>query len=234
MLTTTLNAIREAKPCGEGWEKLLKHLTKTGPDDEVLPVATILEANGVEDTLWVLARVLGRVGRALCATFAIDCAERVLHVWEASYPQDDRPRAALDAARSGDAARAHVASVTARAVKVVGVEDNVTAPGTTPTATGYRYARAAADAAGRAAADAATCAARAASNGAPTTRVAQAASDAALNAAVAASVAVYDATMADTSNALTRVRATASVAVVAHDERAWQSSHLLELIEAAE
>ena len=32
--------------------------------------------------------------------FAADCAEAVLHKWESLYPQDDRPRAAIAAARA--------------------------------------------------------------------------------------------------------------------------------------
>lgn len=32
-LTTTLNAIRSASPCHDGWTKLLKHLGKTAADD---------------------------------------------------------------------------------------------------------------------------------------------------------------------------------------------------------
>ena len=33
--------------------------------------------------------------------FAADCAEQVLHIFEAAYPTDDRPRKAIEAARSG-------------------------------------------------------------------------------------------------------------------------------------
>ena len=52
MITTTLNRIRAAQPCSEGWEKLLKHLAKTKADDERLPFSVILESNGIEDALW--------------------------------------------------------------------------------------------------------------------------------------------------------------------------------------
>jgi len=52
MITTTLNRIREHSPCVDGWTKLLAHLGKTKADDEPLPYSTILDAVGLEDTLW--------------------------------------------------------------------------------------------------------------------------------------------------------------------------------------
>src|SRR3990167_1717268 len=52
MITTTLNRIREHKPCEEGWRKLLAHLGKTRADDEPLSFAVILGRNGLDDALW--------------------------------------------------------------------------------------------------------------------------------------------------------------------------------------
>lgn len=54
MINTTLNKIREHGPCEDGWEKLLKHLGKTKPDDKPLPLVTILDSNGLDDCLWCL------------------------------------------------------------------------------------------------------------------------------------------------------------------------------------
>ena len=56
---TTLNAIREHQPCADGWEKLLKHLGKTKPDDEPLSLLTILESNGLDHALWCFRAVEG-------------------------------------------------------------------------------------------------------------------------------------------------------------------------------
>ena len=56
---TTLNAIREHKPCKDGWETLLEYLGKTKPDDEPLSLITILESNGLDDTLWCFRAVDG-------------------------------------------------------------------------------------------------------------------------------------------------------------------------------
>ena len=56
---TTLNAIREHRPCKDGWEKLLKYLGKTSPDDEPLSLLTILESNGFDHALWCFCALDG-------------------------------------------------------------------------------------------------------------------------------------------------------------------------------
>ena len=56
-IETTLNKIRAHGPCEEGWEKLLKHLGKTQADDEPLPLLTVLDSNGLDDTLGCLRSV---------------------------------------------------------------------------------------------------------------------------------------------------------------------------------
>jgi hypothetical protein len=58
-MKTTLNAIREFRPCKDGWEKLLKHLGKTKADDEPLSIVTVLDSNGIDDALWCLRAVKG-------------------------------------------------------------------------------------------------------------------------------------------------------------------------------
>jgi hypothetical protein len=58
-MKTTLNKIKEHKPCKEGWEKLLKSLNKTKADDEELSLLTILDSNGIKDTLWCFRAVEG-------------------------------------------------------------------------------------------------------------------------------------------------------------------------------
>ena len=58
MITTTLKDIRDNSPCTEGWETLLSHLGKFPTEakscTDELPVLTVLEANGMDDALWVL------------------------------------------------------------------------------------------------------------------------------------------------------------------------------------
>lgn len=94
-MNTTLNEIKIYNPCISGWKKLLGSLNKTSADDEPLPFAHILESNGIKDAVWAL-RVLPLKDQAL---FRADIAESVLHIFEAKYPHDARPRQAVEALR---------------------------------------------------------------------------------------------------------------------------------------
>jgi hypothetical protein len=62
------------------------------------------------------ARLLRRTAwdRSMAVTFAADCAERVLPIFEKSRPKDERPRKAIAAARA-DAAAAYAAAAGAAA-----------------------------------------------------------------------------------------------------------------------
>jgi len=96
-MQTTLNKIKSHNPCDGGWEKLLNHLNKTQADDEPLELRTILESNGIDDTIWALLAVDGKDKEI--RLFAADCAEMVLPIYEKYYPNDNRPRLAIQAAR---------------------------------------------------------------------------------------------------------------------------------------
>lgn len=96
-MQTTLNKIKSYSPCEYGWKKLLNHLNKTEADDEVLELRTILESNGIDDTIWAFRAVEGKDKEI--RLFAADCAELVLPIYEKEYPSDDRPRRAIQAAR---------------------------------------------------------------------------------------------------------------------------------------
>ena len=96
-MQTTLNKIIFHSPCKEGWEKLLNHLNKTQADDEPLELRTILQSNGLNDTIWSLRAVEGKDKEI--RLFAADCAELVLPIYEKHYPDDNRPRLAILAAR---------------------------------------------------------------------------------------------------------------------------------------
>jgi hypothetical protein len=98
MTNTTLNAIREHSPCEDGWEKLLKSLGKTEADDEPLPLVTILDSNGIEDAVWCL-KALGEEHQRDIRLFNCDIAEGVLYLFEEQYPDDKRPRQAIETAR---------------------------------------------------------------------------------------------------------------------------------------
>jgi hypothetical protein len=90
-MKTTLNKIRALAPCRDGWEKLLRHLSKTEADDEPLSIETILDSNGLDDALWCLRAVDGQ-DREL-RLYAVWCARRVEHLMS-----DPRSVAALDVA----------------------------------------------------------------------------------------------------------------------------------------
>ena len=92
-MKTTLNKIRTHSPCKEGWETLLKSLNKTGPDDEPLDMITILDSNGLDDTLWCLRAVEGHDKEI--RLFAVWCARQVQHLMK-----DDRSIEALDIAEN--------------------------------------------------------------------------------------------------------------------------------------
>ena len=90
MIYTTLNHIREHKPCADGWRKLLTHL---GKNDPYAPLAysTILESNGLDDALWCLRAEPQHA--SIWRMFAVRCARRVQHLME-----DKRSIQALDVA----------------------------------------------------------------------------------------------------------------------------------------
>ena len=90
-LTTTLAAIRAARPCAGGWTKLLAHLGKSRADKKPLPFETILDSNGLDDALWC-CRAAPQYDREW-RLFAVWCARRVQHLMT-----DPRSIAALDVA----------------------------------------------------------------------------------------------------------------------------------------
>lgn len=105
---TTLNRIRAAQPCREGWMKLLARLGKTAADDEPLPLLTILESNGLRDALWCLDAdpALDRLKRH----FQAWCAEQVLPLFEAERHDDARVRDQIAMLRRDNASDAELAA----------------------------------------------------------------------------------------------------------------------------
>jgi len=51
-------------------------------------------------------RLIKEIPKSVIIQYAVDCAERVLHIYEDKYPGDYRPRKAIEAARSVNAAYA--------------------------------------------------------------------------------------------------------------------------------
>ena len=96
-MKTTLNKIKAAQACEERYKVLLAGLGKTAADDEPLPIRTILEINGIKDAIWALRAVEG-YDREI-RLFTCDCAEMVLPLFEKRYPNDQRPRMAIEVSR---------------------------------------------------------------------------------------------------------------------------------------
>ena len=93
-MITTLNKIRSYQTCESGWVKLLKHLGKTQADDEPLDFLTILESNGLDDTLWCL-RAAPDDWMSNFRMYAIWCAKQVEHLMV-----DERSKNALVVAQN--------------------------------------------------------------------------------------------------------------------------------------
>lgn len=66
----------------------------------IIPLKEIVEVIGIRDAVWALKALADFPGRRnFVVEFAIECAESVLQVFEENYPDDKRPRRALELAR---------------------------------------------------------------------------------------------------------------------------------------
>lgn len=90
-MKTTLRAILAHEPSDFMWTELLSYLGKTGADDDPLLIETILDSNGILDTLWSLRAVEGH-DREM-RLYAIWCARQVQNLMT-----DPRSISALDVA----------------------------------------------------------------------------------------------------------------------------------------
>ena len=99
MIHTTFRKLHEAGACTERYRFLAKALggIKTYGKDTPITLLQILDINGLDDALWALRACddAEKFSRLL----ACDYAEHVLHIFEAKYPDDYRPRKAIEVAR---------------------------------------------------------------------------------------------------------------------------------------
>ncbi len=89
--------------CEQGLENAREHLGHSFPVDKPVSLASLIEVLGVFDIVWILGNVLEE--REILVEFAIWNAESVLPVFEKKFPDDKRPREAIEAAKSGDIER---------------------------------------------------------------------------------------------------------------------------------
>jgi hypothetical protein len=150
----TNDIIKSLNPCKDRLDNYLKFY-----EDKEHTKAQFMELKNIthEDKLWVAFRLMTRdqVIKAVA-----DIAESVLHIFEKKYPNDPRPRKAIEAARICDVNSAPTAAAYAAAAATYAAADDATyAAAYAATAAAYAAAD---DGAYAAAAYAATAAAAAA------------------------------------------------------------------------
>lgn len=92
MITITLQKIRDASPCTDGWKKLLDSKgCKSADMGAEFPLSDVLDSNDLDDTLWCL-QCLPEHDR-LWRKYAVWCARQVQHLMT-----DQRSIDALDVA----------------------------------------------------------------------------------------------------------------------------------------
>jgi len=102
MLTLTFKSAKDAEACVRRYKKFAKFKggIKNWGENRPFPLIEVLEVCGLEDALWALRCCEPVADRdRIARLFACDCAERVLPIFEKEYPDDKRPRLAIEAAR---------------------------------------------------------------------------------------------------------------------------------------
>jgi hypothetical protein len=163
----TKRLLRKLGACEDAYDAFCEHQPLSDP---IKVIDKAMELGRFDWANWLVVRLLDKQQRV---KYAILCAEEVLPIFEKEYPDDDRPRKAIEAARAWlknpSSENARVAAAARAAANAASAADAADAA--------YAAAYAAADAAASAAARAAAAYAAAAAN---------AASAAAANAASAA------------------------------------------------
>ena len=111
-MKTTIRKLYKYGPCSDGFAQLIYSVTgrKESPETDIsdqfslltedeknreIGLIEILESNGIEHAAWALRCF----DYKYCCLFLADVAESVLPVFEADYPEDDRPRRVIQAVR---------------------------------------------------------------------------------------------------------------------------------------
>jgi len=100
MLHTTFAKAKEANACIERYKKMGKALGGIARYGKDTPVGLdkVLETCGLQDAVWCFRCTIEPPGNTLIE-FTCQCAEHVLHFYEDKYPDDKRPRQAIETAR---------------------------------------------------------------------------------------------------------------------------------------
>jgi hypothetical protein len=99
-LFTTFALLKKAEACTGRYKKLAKSLggIKSYGKDTPINLLDILEILNVDDCLWCLQATTESCNK-IARLMAADFAESVLGIFEKEFPDDKRPRAAIQAAR---------------------------------------------------------------------------------------------------------------------------------------
>ena len=97
MLYTTLALLSKSHACKSGLSTLIASLPKTQPEDKRISLVHILKSNGLQHGILAL-RATTVDGKRYAQRMAIDFALECLPVFEKAYPEDKRPRTAIEAA----------------------------------------------------------------------------------------------------------------------------------------
>ncbi len=121
MLNTTFRKAHEEGACVASYKKMAKALggiNKYGKDTPIA-LSKVMEICGLQDAIWCLCCTL-EPSKNFLIEFACQCAEHVLHFYEDKYPEDKRPRLAIEAARRCITDKSPAARAAARAAWVAG------------------------------------------------------------------------------------------------------------------
>ena len=100
VLVTSLYSLRKHNACADRYDHLVSKLGPDYGDKTPINLLDILKHNGTADCLWALCAVVKHPdGDKVMRLMAADFAEAVLPIYEKKYPNDDRPRKAIKAAR---------------------------------------------------------------------------------------------------------------------------------------
>jgi hypothetical protein len=96
---TTLQKLKDNDACKPRFDHLVESLGEYG-FSEPISISKILETNGVQDALWALrACDLTKNEECKVHLLACDFAEHVLPSFEREFPNDKRPRSAIEVKR---------------------------------------------------------------------------------------------------------------------------------------
>lgn len=101
LATFTLASLKARKACESGYQTLVASLPSGFPEDQPINLLSALNSNAIQDVFWAL-RAVEQDLSSILGPLSADIAEAVLPLFEKAYPDDDRPRKAIEAARSGD------------------------------------------------------------------------------------------------------------------------------------